>query len=33
MHVGKTLFSQVMEFVPWISFDRIVDCYNGNAGV
>jgi hypothetical protein len=33
MHVGKTLFSQVMEFVPWTSFGRIVDRYNGNAGV
>jgi hypothetical protein len=33
MHVGKTLFSQVMEFVPWTSFGRIVDRYKGNAGV
>jgi len=33
MYVGKTLFSQVMEFVPWTSFGRIVERYNGNAGV
>lgn len=33
MYVGKTLFSQVMEFVPWTSFARIVDRYSGNAGV
>jgi hypothetical protein len=33
MHLGKTLFSQVMEFVPWTSFGRIVDCHNSNAGV
>ena len=33
MNVGKTLFSQVMEFVPWTSFTRIVDRYSGNAGV
>src|SRR5207247_2471529 len=33
MHVGKTLFAQVMEFVPWTSFTRIVHRYSGNAGV
>jgi len=32
MHVGKTLFAQVMEFVPWTSFARIVDRHSGNAG-
>jgi len=32
MHVGKTLFAQVMEFVPWTSFSRIVNRYAGNAG-
>ena len=32
MNVGKTLFAQVMEFVPWTSFTRIVDRYAGNAG-
>ena len=33
MNVGKTLFAQVMEFVPWTSFTRIVNRYSGNAGV
>ena len=33
MYVGKTLFAQVMEFVPWTSFSRIVQRYSGNAGV
>ena len=33
MNLGKTLFAQVMDFVPWRSFGRIVDHYGGNAGV
>jgi hypothetical protein len=33
MYVGKTLFAQVMEFVPWTSFTRIVDHHRGNSGV
>ena len=33
MNVGKTLFAQVMEFVPWTSFGRLVERYGGNAGV
>jgi hypothetical protein len=33
MYVGKTLFSQAIEFMPWTRFGRIVDRYNGNAGV
>ena len=33
MNVGKTLFAQVMEFVPWTSFTRIVERYSGNARV
>jgi len=33
MNVGKTLFAQLMEFVPWTSFGRIVERYSGNAGV
>jgi hypothetical protein len=33
MNVGKTLFAQIMEFVPWTSFGRIIDRYSGNAGV
>ncbi|MGH8305126.1 MAG: IS4 family transposase [Steroidobacteraceae bacterium] len=33
MNTGKTLFAQLMEFVPWTSFARIVARYAGNAGV
>lgn len=33
MNVGKTLFAQIMEFVPWTNFARIVHRYGGNAGV
>jgi transposase len=33
MYVGKTLFAQVMEFVPWTSFARIVHRHGGNSGV
>lgn len=33
MNVGKTLFAQVMDFVPWRSFGRIVDHYSGDSGV
>jgi transposase len=32
LNAGKTLFAQVMEFVPWTSFARIVHRYSGNAG-
>ena len=31
MNLGKTLFAQVMEFVPWSSFGRIVARYSGDA--
>ena len=33
MNMGKTLFAQVMEYVPWKSFGRIVDRHGGDAGV
>ena len=33
MNAGKTLFAQVMEFVPWKTFGRIVDRHKGDAGV
>jgi Transposase DDE domain/Domain of unknown function (DUF4372) len=33
MNSGKTLFAQVMEFVPWSSFARIVARYSGDAHV
>jgi len=33
MHIGKTLFAQLMEFLPWTTFQRIVKRYDGNRGV
>jgi len=33
MNVGKTLFAQVMEFVPWKNFGRIIERHKGDAGV
>ena len=33
MNMGKTLFAQIMEFVPWTSFSRIVARYGGDSGV
>jgi hypothetical protein len=33
MNIGKTLFAQLMEFVPWTSFARIVACYSGDVRV
>ena len=33
MNLGKTLFAQIMEFVPWTSFARIVAHYGGDSGV
>lgn len=33
MNLGKTLFAQIMEFVPWKTFGRIIDRYQGDAGV
>ena len=33
MNMGKTLFAQVMEYVPWKNFGRIIDRYGGDAGV
>ena len=32
MNVGKTLFAQVMEFVPWKTFGRIIVRHNGDRG-
>ena len=32
MNMGKSLFSQVMESVPWKTFGRIVERYRGDAG-
>ena len=33
MNVGKMLFSQVIEYVPWKTFGRIIDHHGGDAGV
>ena len=33
MNVGKTLFAQVMEYVPWKTFGRIIKRHGGDAGV
>jgi hypothetical protein len=33
MYVGKTLFAQLMDFIPWTSFRRIVARYGGDRRV
>ncbi|MEQ1611401.1 MAG: IS4 family transposase [Hyphomicrobiaceae bacterium] len=33
MNVGKTLFAQLMDFVPWSTFGRLVVRYDGNCRV
>ena len=33
MYAGRTLFSQVMDFISWTSFDHIVAKYRGDVGV
>jgi hypothetical protein len=33
MNLGKTLFAQLMEFVPWTRFARIVAGYTGDTRV
>ena len=33
MNIGKTLFAQVMEHVPWKTFGRIIERHCGDAGV
>lgn len=33
MKIGKTLFAQVIEFVPWKTFSRIIERHGGDAGV
>ena len=30
MYLGKTLFTQIMDFLPWKTFHRIVDRYSGD---
>ena len=31
MNTGKTLFAQLMDFLPWTTFTRIVDRYPTNS--
>lgn len=33
MHIGKTLFAQLMDFLPWTTFTRIVRRYDGDFKV
>jgi len=33
MYLGKTLFAQVMDFLPWKTFHRIVDRYGGDRRI
>ena len=33
MHAGRTLFAQIMDFVPWTSFERLVTKYGGDVRV
>ena len=33
MNTGKTLFAQLMDFLPWSTFTRIVARYGGDARV
>ena len=33
MYAGKTLFAQLMDFLPWTTFARIVERYDGNRRV
>jgi hypothetical protein len=33
MNTGKTLFAQVIDFLPWKTFQRIADRYEADHGV
>jgi hypothetical protein len=33
MNTGKTLFAQLMDFLPWTTFTRIVARYDGDVRV
>lgn len=33
MNAGKTLFAQIIEFIPWTRFAYIVRCNGGDSGV
>jgi Domain of unknown function (DUF4372) len=32
MNTGKTLFAQLMDFLPWTTFTRIVERHGGAIG-
>lgn len=32
MYAGKTLFAQIMDFLPWKTFHRLVSRHEGNRG-
>lgn len=33
MNVGKTLFAQLMDFLPWTTFSRIVERHEGTVNL
>src|SRR3982750_2846710 len=33
MNIGKTLFAQLMDFLPWSTFDRIVARHGGDRAI
>jgi hypothetical protein len=33
MYIGKTLFAQLMDFLPWTTFTRIVERHGGDRYV
>lgn len=33
MHVGKLVFAQLMEHLPWKTFGRIVERYGGDRRI
>lgn len=33
MYTGKTLFAQIMDYLPWKTFHRLVSRYNGDRRI
>ena len=33
MNLGRTLFAQLMEYIPWKTFGRIIDRHSGDSGI
>ena len=33
MNTGKTLFAQMMDFLPWTTFTRYVERYGGDRSI